>query len=73
MFRSFGHEKSSVLDGGLPRWEAEGLPTETGPAKEIPKSAYPVPSLATENIRSEYFRVVPSAFRLSPFKVTSRW
>ncbi|KAI0005482.1 thiosulfate sulfurtransferase [Russula compacta] len=52
MLRSFGHEQSSVLDGGLPRWEAEGLPTETGPAAEIPRSKYPAPVLASENIRS---------------------
>jgi thiosulfate/3-mercaptopyruvate sulfurtransferase len=54
MFRSFGHEKSSVLDGGLPRWEMEGLPTETGPAKEISKSKYPPPTLVSENLRSEF-------------------
>ena len=54
MFRSFGHDQSSVLDGGLPRWEAEGHPTETGPVIEMPKSKYPAPSLASENIRSGF-------------------
>jgi thiosulfate/3-mercaptopyruvate sulfurtransferase len=29
-FRSMGHEAASVLDGGLPRWTAEGHPLETG-------------------------------------------
>ncbi|CAH1793790.1 unnamed protein product [Owenia fusiformis] len=33
MFRAFGHEKVSVLDGGFPRWEKDGF-TETD---EIPK------------------------------------
>ena len=62
MFRSFGHDQSSVLDGGLPRWEAEEHPTETGPVMEIPRSKYPAPSLASENIRSKFAVVVQSVF-----------
>ena len=58
MFRSFGHEQSSVLDGGLPRWESEGLPTESGPVAATPKTKYPAPTLASENIRSKYSRAV---------------
>lgn len=34
MFKAMGHEKVSVLDGGLPKWLAEGHGTETG--KENP-------------------------------------
>lgn len=30
MFRTFGHERVAVLDGGLPRWRAEGRPLELG-------------------------------------------
>ena len=30
MFRVFGHERVSVLAGGLPRWRAEGHPLESG-------------------------------------------
>jgi thiosulfate/3-mercaptopyruvate sulfurtransferase len=26
----FGHDNSAVLDGGLPKWQREGRPTETG-------------------------------------------
>lgn len=33
MFRLFGHDKVAVLDGGMPKWQAEGRPMETGPAK----------------------------------------
>ncbi|WP_119678353.1 3-mercaptopyruvate sulfurtransferase [Indioceanicola profundi] len=32
MFRVFGHKDVFVLDGGLPRWQAEGRQTESGPA-----------------------------------------
>ena len=31
MFRVFGHEDVSVLDGGFRKWKAEGRPTESGP------------------------------------------
>jgi thiosulfate/3-mercaptopyruvate sulfurtransferase len=30
MFRVFGHDRVSVLDGGLPKWRAEGRPLERG-------------------------------------------
>jgi thiosulfate/3-mercaptopyruvate sulfurtransferase len=30
MFRHFGAERVGVLDGGLPKWVAEGRPTESG-------------------------------------------
>ena len=30
MFRVFGHERVSVLAGGLPHWRAEGRPVESG-------------------------------------------
>jgi len=30
MFRAFGHESVSVLDGGFPRWKAERRPVESG-------------------------------------------
>jgi len=31
-FRAMGHEDVAVLDGGLPKWIAEGRPVEDGPA-----------------------------------------
>ncbi|MBP0618094.1 sulfurtransferase [Jiella mangrovi] len=39
MFRRFGHERVSILDGGLKRWKAEGRPLEAGdPAPFLPKT-----------------------------------
>ena len=32
-FRLFGHDDVVVLDGGLPKWMAEGRPVEEGPAE----------------------------------------
>ena len=32
-FRAFGHDDVAVLDGGLPKWKAEGRPLESGDAK----------------------------------------
>ena len=33
MFRYFGHNDVAVLDGGLPKWLAEGRPLDDGPAR----------------------------------------
>lgn len=33
MFRTFGVERVFILDGGLPKWVAEGREVETGPAR----------------------------------------
>ncbi len=33
MFKVFGHRDVAVLDGGLPKWLAEGRPTEDGPVQ----------------------------------------
>ncbi len=34
MFKVFGHADVAVLDGGLPKWKAEGHPLEDGPARK---------------------------------------
>lgn len=34
MFRVFGHDDVAVLDGGFPKWEAEGRPIEDGPPRK---------------------------------------
>jgi thiosulfate/3-mercaptopyruvate sulfurtransferase len=36
MFREFGHEGVSVLDGGLRQWRAEGRQLESGPRVRLP-------------------------------------
>ena len=36
-FRVFGHDDVAVLDGGLPKWRAEGRPIENGPATPAPR------------------------------------
>ncbi|MFC3693632.1 3-mercaptopyruvate sulfurtransferase [Chenggangzhangella methanolivorans] len=37
-FRTMGVETVYVLDGGLPKWLAEGRPTETGPSARKPET-----------------------------------
>jgi len=37
-FRLFGAESVFILDGGLPKWMAEGRPIETGAAKRAPQT-----------------------------------
>ena len=40
LFRAFGHQRVAVLDGGLPAWEAAGLPLTSGSAEEPSDTAY---------------------------------
>jgi thiosulfate/3-mercaptopyruvate sulfurtransferase len=37
-FRAFGHDSVAVLDGGLPRWRAEGRPVEGGASTPAPRT-----------------------------------
>ncbi|EMD41706.1 hypothetical protein CERSUDRAFT_79345 [Gelatoporia subvermispora B] len=50
MFRSFGHERSSILDGGFPAWRAANLPTAGGEPALPERSSYPVPALDPEAV-----------------------
>lgn len=36
-FRAFGHARVAVLDGGLPKWQAEGRPVEAGAPAPAPR------------------------------------
>jgi thiosulfate/3-mercaptopyruvate sulfurtransferase len=49
-FRAMGHEDVAVLDGGLPKWLADGYPTEDGPA--LPQERHFTPRLQADIIRS---------------------
>ncbi|KAH7883899.1 Rhodanese-like domain-containing protein [Phlebopus sp. FC_14] len=60
MFRAFGHQKSSILDGGLPRWEAEGFETVSVPSAIGSSSTYPTPVFDSGTIRS-YEQVVANS------------
>jgi len=60
MFRAFGHQKSSILDGGLPRWEAEGFETAGSPPTGEKKSTYPTPVYDEAAVRS-YEQVVANS------------
>ncbi|MFM7414747.1 MAG: sulfurtransferase, partial [Alphaproteobacteria bacterium] len=40
LMKLFGHEKAAVLDGGLPKWLAEGRATESGDAKPAAPSSF---------------------------------
>ncbi|MGE0735875.1 MAG: sulfurtransferase [Alphaproteobacteria bacterium] len=50
MFRVFGHDNVSVLDGGFGKWQAEHRPTESGPAH--PRPAQFVPQFRRHLVRS---------------------
>jgi thiosulfate/3-mercaptopyruvate sulfurtransferase len=41
MFRVFGHDKIAVLDGGLPKWLAEGRPVTATPSRPAQKTFVP--------------------------------
>jgi thiosulfate/3-mercaptopyruvate sulfurtransferase len=41
MFRTFGVERVFILDGGLPKWEAEGLPVDSDIVKRLPRHFTP--------------------------------
>lgn len=54
MFRIYGYDKVSVLNGGFPRWKAEGHPVETDPPE------MPVPSMPFEvGFRPKMMRILP--------------
>ncbi len=42
MLRVFGHDRVSVLDGGLPAWTRAGGPLQTGPGAPAARTTWPV-------------------------------
>jgi len=49
MMRLFGHEKAAVLDGGLPKWQREGRPIETGDAPDATPATF-VPDMVAKRL-----------------------
>jgi len=49
MMRLFGHEKAAVMEGGLPKWQKEGRPVETGEAKPVAAATF-VPDLIARRL-----------------------
>jgi thiosulfate/3-mercaptopyruvate sulfurtransferase len=50
MLKAMGHDTVKVLDGGLPKWKAEGRAVESGNVKHAPKffTAIPKPEIARD-------------------------
>ncbi|KAJ6519589.1 Rhodanese-like domain-containing protein [Mycena sanguinolenta] len=70
MFKSFGHQNTAILDGGLPRWEAEGLPLDQQepPQDDIENVTYPTPTLDSNAVRSYGQMVYNSGMKPSQFE-----
>lgn len=52
MFRAFGHDRVSVLDGGLPQWKREGRPLSAEPSTPAPGKRFTA-RLRPELVRSK--------------------
>lgn len=50
LMRLFGHERCAVLDGGLPKWRAEGRPLESGEGPEVAPTRF-LASLEVRHLR----------------------
>ncbi|GGC50100.1 sulfurtransferase [Siccirubricoccus deserti] len=50
MLRLFGHEQAAVLDGGMPKWQREGRPVETGDAPPAAPAEF-IPDFQAERLR----------------------
>ncbi|EXJ84014.1 hypothetical protein A1O3_04681 [Capronia epimyces CBS 606.96] len=64
-FKVYGHEKVSVINGGLPRAKKEGVKLETGPPKEFQETEYAVPTLDRDAV-VQFDEVLKLAQRPSP-------
>ena len=49
LLRLFGHENVAVLDGGLPKWKAEGRPLESGEPPAVAPATF-TPDLITKRL-----------------------
>ncbi|KAI0786025.1 Rhodanese-like domain-containing protein [Abortiporus biennis] len=61
MFRALGHNRSSILDGGLPAWEHHGCPTESGEmSSQDSNVSYPPPKF-DETVIRDYYQMLQNA------------
>lgn len=58
MFKAFGHQFVSVLNGGLPRWATEGYKIDANPPATIPSVSYPTPSVSSGVTRGSSFTIL---------------
>ena len=62
MFRSFGHDKVAVLDGGMKKWMTEGRPTSDQPPRPTPvvfaATAQPGFFRSIEDVKPEFEQLV---------------
>jgi len=53
MFKAFGHDNASILDGGLPAWVSRSLPVEEGPLEtSFPQTEYPEAKVDASMVKS---------------------
>ncbi|EHY58226.1 hypothetical protein HRR83_004916 [Exophiala dermatitidis] len=64
-FKVYGHEKVSVINGGLPRAKKEGVKLETGPPKPFQETEYGIPTLDRDAV-VQFDEVLRLAHRPSP-------
>lgn len=57
-FRTFGHDKVAVLNGGLPKWQAEGRAVESGTSKVTPKSFAAKLNPKLVRSKADVFRII---------------
>jgi thiosulfate/3-mercaptopyruvate sulfurtransferase len=57
---AFGHEKVSILNGGLPRWIDEGNEVEMGELQDVGQSEYKGKPLDSAKLRCEFIVLVRS-------------
>ncbi len=59
----FGHDRAAVLDGGLPKWRAEGRPTEAGTPPP------PAPTTFTATFRAARLRGIGDMMTPDPARI----
>lgn len=58
LMKLFGHQNAAVLDGGLPKWRAEGRATQSGDATPAPAASY------TQDFRADLLKGIGDVKRI---------